>query len=525
MAKPSNKIHIPYDYASDLQKQMSEAIAGGAKVILAVCGIRGGKTYGALMEGLKQIYTYQREPALGWIISPTFPMSMVAERLWREKIARLPDGRSLIMREERGKRAFLMYPPPKLAKKIPYYRVEIKSADDPDHLRGFSVAWAILDEGAMMKPAVLDVVKGRVMDNDGIIIIATTPRGKNWVYHEVYLKSLTNPRYAVIRGRTADNKYLTPELVEELHNEYAAKGSKLAQQEMDGQFCDFEGLVFDQFRHGEHILSSRTEISDNTPVVCGIDFGYNDPFVCVWLGKIDGVWVVLDEYYKPHGLLKDHFAFIKGHRYAPQVKRYWADPSALQERKELLALGLQTMPARRPDKLAQKVKWDVARARLINNLFAGRMKSPWKLEGHVPALMFMDTVTHGVREISSLCYKNTLSMGEDPTTGAVRLTVVDATGSEVERNAKEEIIDKDNHFVDALGYALFSEIRTLGGNFKPHYSDDSSGKIVEQNIPTPEQRLEEELRGKFEYLDEQRKKKPGHFDPYDTLGGFVESSE
>ena len=504
----SEKIRFPYQ-PHEKQKLVSEAIEQGARVVLYVAGIRGGKTLWMICEVFKHIYSRKCKPPLVWIVSPTYPMSMVPERIFAEIGYKC----GLIVKEVKSQRAYIMRP----AKgSTEFVRVEFKSAEDPDRLRGASIALAFIDEAAMCKPETFSILAGRVLDSKGIILIATTPRGKNWLYEDVFKKSLKDPSYVVIQAKTSDNPYLDQNEVADLYSRYASKSDTLARQEMGGEFCDFEGSVFNHFRVSDHVIGFR-EVPDGARVVAGADFGYNDPFAFVWLAQIDGLWYCVDEYYKSKTLIKDHASYIKNHPLFGRLKRIWADPSGLQQRKEFVALGIKMMPARRPPNL-KALGWPEGRARVINQLFAKRVKSPWSpiSETHfLPGLVFSDRVKAGVAEVLGLTYDRYSEVQQD-SNGSLMIRVTDKEGKAIERNASEKIIDKDNHFVDALGYALFSEVRPYG-NTQPHFFDADKGKIVTERdrLQTAEDIANEFIEARVEEIS--KASKASGNDSFDTL--------
>lgn len=494
-----------------MQRSLADALRGGrARYVLLLCGIRGGKTKGAVAELLKQHFVYNRKPKLAWIVSPTYPMSTAAEIYFNE-LCNTPQG-SLILARRASERAYFLRP----TKDAPHqpFKVEFKTATDPDHLRGASVGYVVMDEGAMMSEEAFRILQGRVMDCGGTIVIPTTPRGKNWVYNEVYLKSLDQDDYLTIYGRTDENTALDAKLIADLRADWAAKGDRLVKQELEGQFVDFKGRVFDNFNAPSHVFDER-EIPPNLPVYCGIDWGYNDPFVCVWAVKWDGVWCVVDEYYRTRGLLKEHAAKIMGHPLASRVKRYWADPSGLQNRREFREMGITTLPARRPDKETGP-RWPSVRARLMNKLFALRYAAPWDVKKTVPGLLFFDTVQNGTKEFDSLCYQRTLEIDKKGDQH-----VLDKDGQEItHRNASEQLEDRANHVVDALGYCLFSEERLkMPAPFLPGEPRDAEKPKGDSR--TPQEQAAEAMKLAMESVDPLLKKKVRNYvDPFDTMSGL-----
>jgi len=65
--------------------------------------------------------------------------------------------------------------------------IEFKTSERPDLLVGEGVAGALCTEVARWKQSVwFDNVQAALMDNDGWAIMTTTPKGNNWVYHQIY---------------------------------------------------------------------------------------------------------------------------------------------------------------------------------------------------------------------------------------------------------------------------------------------------------------------------------------------------
>lgn len=432
-------------------------------------------------------------------------MSQAPEEIFKKFV--YTDAGSIVMQHKVGERAYLLKPTAD-APNTPI-RIEFKTATEPDRLRGASVGVILMDEGAMQSEETFNICLGRVMDNDGLILICTTPRGKNWLWQRVYQRSLSDPLYAVIRGTSAENPYLPGDFVKRKREEFS--NPSLIRQELDGEFTSFEGAVFPNFAPETHIIRDIA-VPDTKEVYCGIDWGYNDPFVCVWVTHIDGVWVVLDEYYKTQTLLGDHVAYLRNHPLANRVKRYWCDPSALQERREFQRMGIKTMPARRPEG-NRAVSWPVMRARLMNTLFGKRVASPWDKEKLSPTLIYTESCLNGARETQALSYVRYTEVLTDEKTGRVAgLRVTDKEGAELDRNATEELEDRNNHFIDSLGYCMFSEERFHGVGL--HYTDESGKPRFPTREKDPAKRAASSWQAAFRRAD---KPKPSQAGPYDTL--------
>ncbi len=397
-------VRIKYE-KSPSQKALSKFIDDGKKVILYNGGRQVGKTYAGARESLRQIYKFSRKPYLGWIVSPTYPMSLVVERTFEEAAGYVENG-GLILKKIAGQRAYLMHPP---AGSYEPYRVEIKTAENPDRLRGAAPSWIWMDEAAMMSEEVYKIILGTQLVSKGIIFMTSTPRGHNWFYR-LYMQAGSNALIGAVTGKSSENKHIGAE-------EFALMRGQLsedfARQELDAEFVSFDGLVYKGFNYSKHRIPTPCQLPPGSEVICGIDNGYGDPFACLWIAKSDGKYYVLDEYYEKGRTLDGVARTIKSRTWDRHVIRRWADPSGAQERAELDKFGISTYPAR-------------------NDIFSGINCVERLFEQN--RIYISESCVNTISELSQYHFK-----------------------ASTDRNRGEEPIDAFNHAMDALRYALFSE--------------------------------------------------------------------
>jgi predicted phage terminase large subunit-like protein len=124
-----------------------------------------------------------------------------------------------------------------------------RTGENPEALRGPSKAGLWLDEAGIMPKAVYDIAiptlrhEGRM----GRLTITTTPKGKrHWIFAELYWiddqgKLHIKPDVSIVKATTRDNPFLPPEFYAKIRARYT---SQLAQQELEGEFIDVAGLLF-----------------------------------------------------------------------------------------------------------------------------------------------------------------------------------------------------------------------------------------------------------------------------------------
>ncbi len=324
------------------------------RVVSFVGGIRGGKTFiGARAAALKVLEC--EKPGLGWIVSPTYPMSSVPEREFENTgimdlcVARNKNDRSWTFQTPKGK-----------------FTVEVKTAETPDRLRGPGLNFIWIDEGAYISEEAWDVLLGRVLDTKGTIFITTTPK-RNWLYDRVYLESLTNKDYAVVKSKTEDNPILDAKDIAQLRKRYSTD------------------LAFDPKVH----VIEPIPIPDNAKIYSGVDFGFNDPFVHLWIGYWDNRYFILDEHYEAGRALAYHAHKIRMRYFDNKIITRFADPSGAQAMHELARYGVYCVPGRR------EILPGIQR---ISKLLEARRADGW------PGLLIFEGCNKTIEEFSRYCY-------------------------------------------------------------------------------------------------------------------------
>lgn len=214
-------------------------------------------------------------------------------------------------------------------------RILFRSADNPEHLRGPNLHWAYIDEGALAHAMTWPITIGRLRADGlaGPCWVTTTPKGRNWVYQQA-------GQMTIFRAKTRENPFLAPEFIASLEASYTGK---FAQQELDGEFVSFEGLIYDEFDRNIHVTEYDGRFVE---VVAGVDEGYTNPAVIVPVGiDYDGRLHVIDEFYKRRVLQGDLVAEAVKLRDKYNITRFIVDPSAAGLIAEMQATRLTVKPA------------------------------------------------------------------------------------------------------------------------------------------------------------------------------------
>jgi len=183
--------------------------------------------------------------------------------------------------------------------------VQVKSADNPDSLRGEGLDLAVLDECAfMLEEAWLEALRPALSDRQGGALFISTPKGRNWFWRlwqgangngsaTEGTENTENKGWAAWQLPTSDNPFIESEEIE------AARGAlpeRVFLQEYLAEFVEDAGGVF------RRVTEAATAHTQDGPVaghehVIGVDWGkMNDFTVLTVLDVTDKALVHLDRF-------------------------------------------------------------------------------------------------------------------------------------------------------------------------------------------------------------------------------------
>jgi len=174
-----------------------------ARFLVLYCGRRWGKS---MFESWVSYHTAGNGGQVWWI-APTYPIGSTAWDELLRPMARHVPGADVSISERR-----IGFPGGGA--------IQVKSADNPDGLRGKGLDLAVLDEAAFMRERVwTEAVRPTLTERQGKAVFGTTPNGVNWMYQMFQLGQMPND-YGVVSLRfpTADNPYIPMQEIEAARN-------------------------------------------------------------------------------------------------------------------------------------------------------------------------------------------------------------------------------------------------------------------------------------------------------------------
>jgi hypothetical protein len=235
---------------TDIQK---EIINNENRFKCIISGRRSGKT----MAAIASLAKYSRYPNKKCMyIAPTYRMAkqivfddlylMLKERKWLKDV-------------NKSDLAFTL---------VNGSMIYLRSADNPDSIRGIGLDYVVLDEAAdISEEAWKAVIRPTLSDKEGSAMIISTPKGRGWLY-DIYNDAKHLNDWASWQFTTAEGGIVSEE---ELAQARIDLDERTYKQEYEAEFVDYSGLIYYAF--GEHnIKDMKFGSSDNIPIHVPIDF-------------------------------------------------------------------------------------------------------------------------------------------------------------------------------------------------------------------------------------------------------------
>jgi len=253
-----------------LSEPQSEIISSSASRIVVCAGRRFGKTWVSGSMMFEESTKKAERPKKTWFISPTNAQSR--ENMWRDWMDRyIP----LQYYERKEKEMYAKFYSTKS-------EVYLKSADDPEHLRGSGPDFVIFDEYRDQPKGTYDIVYPATTDKgkDHKLLIISTPNG----YDEFYdlamkakrLQEAGNKNWAYFHYTSIEGGNIEEEEIEQARK---TMSPKMFAQEYLASFETMTNRIYDGYTES---INSNSKIDAlirevNLPhdILVGIDFNVN----------------------------------------------------------------------------------------------------------------------------------------------------------------------------------------------------------------------------------------------------------
>lgn len=213
-----------------------------------------------------------------WWVAPSFPMASIGWRMIKRLANQLP---GVSVREVER---IVTFPGGGW--------VQVRSADNPDSLRGEGLDFLVVDECAFVKEdAWTEALRPALADRKGGAYLISTPKGRNWFWRAWTRGQDEGEEWHSWQLPTASNPYIDAGEIE------AARGmlpERVFEQEFLAQFLDDAGGVFRRVMDAATATEAAAQPGEG--YVIGVDWGKHNDFTVLTVLTTDGQQVAIDRF-------------------------------------------------------------------------------------------------------------------------------------------------------------------------------------------------------------------------------------
>lgn len=234
-----------------------------ARFKVLACGRRWGKT----RLGVNECLDVAAHGGRAWWVAPTYKMSEVGWRPLRQMASR-------IGAEVRKSDRQVILPGGG--------EITVRSADNPDTLRGDGLDFVVIDECAFTSEDVWgEALRPALADRQGRAMFISTPTGRNWFWRLFQRGLGDDPEWKSWSFPTIANPYIEPKEIE------AARESLpelTFRQEFLAEFLENQGTVFRNIDACMGAPQTTPAAHKGHRIIAGLDWGKQNDFTCTSVG-------------------------------------------------------------------------------------------------------------------------------------------------------------------------------------------------------------------------------------------------
>jgi len=249
------KLRLPALHAAQAEIRDSEA---RFRVVAA------GRRFGKTLLGSALCIAVAARGGRTWWVAPSYKMAAVGWRGIRQLAAQIP------LTQVHKVRMLVTLPSGGT--------VQVRSADDPQSLRGEGLDFCVLDECAFMREeAWAEALRPALSDRQGGAMFISTPKGRNWFWR-LYQRGQDEHEtdWASWQRPTSENPYIAASEIADARHDLP---ERIFAQEYEAQFLEDAGSVF------RGVMAAATaqeqESQDGRSYVMGVDWGKHNDFTVI----------------------------------------------------------------------------------------------------------------------------------------------------------------------------------------------------------------------------------------------------
>jgi len=225
--------------------------------------LSAGRRWGKTRLGVNECLDVAAQGGRAWWVSPSYKTSEVGWRPLRQIVRKIPGA------EIRLVDRVVNFPGGGF--------VAIRSADNPDSLRGEGLDFVVMDECAFMqKEAWTEAIRPALSDRQGKVLFISTPKGRNWFW-EIYQRGVSGEEgWQSWTFPTANNPYIAKEEIDAAKRDLP---EMIFRQEYLAEFIDDAGGVFRRVQ--EAAVLEPKEYEEGKQYIAGVDVAASVDFTVV----------------------------------------------------------------------------------------------------------------------------------------------------------------------------------------------------------------------------------------------------
>ena len=215
--------------------------------------LSAGRRWGKTRLGVNECLDAASKGGRAWWVSPSYKTSEVGWRPLRQIARKIPNAEVKLVDRT------VTLPGGGF--------VAVRSADNPDSLRGEGLDFVVMDECAFMqKEAWTEAIRPSLSDRQGKALFISTPKGRNWFW-EAYMRGVNGEEgWESWTFPTANNPFIAASEIEASKRDLP---EIIFRQEYLAEFVDDQGGVFRRVQ--ESAVLSPSEPENGKQYVAGVD--------------------------------------------------------------------------------------------------------------------------------------------------------------------------------------------------------------------------------------------------------------
>ena len=222
--------------------------------------VSAGRRFGKTKLGALMCFAVAAQRGRAWWVAPTFGIAQIGWRMMRQLAAQVP---GVTIRESE-----------RMITLPTGGTVQIKSADNPDSLRGEGLDFVVLDECAFLKPETwTEVLRPALADKQGGALFISTPKGRNWFWN-IHQRANYDAAWKSFHFTSYDNPFVAKS---ELDATKEQLPERVFRQEILAEFLEDGGGVFRGVRAAATAEAQESRMHGRT-YVFGVDWARDADF-------------------------------------------------------------------------------------------------------------------------------------------------------------------------------------------------------------------------------------------------------